>query len=100
VTIKLLQSDPRLRGGMSASIRIVIDRVPGSLLLPAKALFDRAGKTVAYVRTRRGFERRFVEVSRRGRDEAAIAGGLKAGDRVALEDPALSEGARVKGASK
>jgi len=100
VTVKLSQSDPRLRGGMSASIRIVVDRVPGSLLLPVKALFDKAGKTIAYARTRRGFEQRVVEVSRRGRDEAAISGGLKVGERVALEDPEQVEAARGRGASK
>jgi hypothetical protein len=85
---------------MSASIRIVVDRVPGSLLLPVKALFDKAGKTVAYVRTRRGFEQRVVDISRRGRDEAAIAGGLKVGERIALEDPEQVEAGRAKGASK
>ena len=100
VTVKLSQSDPRLRGGMSASIRIVVDRVPASLLLPVKALFDKAGKTVAYVRTRRGFEQRVVDISRRGRDEAAIASGLKVGERVALEDPEQVEAARARGASK
>jgi HlyD family secretion protein len=100
VTIRLSQSDPRLRGGMSASIRIVIDRVPGSLLVPVKALFDKAGRTVAFVRTRRGFERRVVDISRRGRDDAAIADGLKVGERVALEDPELAEAASGRGASK
>jgi HlyD family secretion protein len=100
VTIKLLQSDPRLRGGMSASIRIAVDRVADSLLVPVKALFDKAGKTVTYIRTRRGFEPRVVEVSRRGREEAAIARGLKPGERVALEDPEQAEAARARGASK
>ena len=87
-----------MRPGMTAAIKIRRDKVPGALLVPTRALFpptSRASSTASgsgtpaevFVLGARGFERRSVRVARRGPDKSAIADGLKAGEKVALELP-------------
>jgi multidrug efflux pump subunit AcrA (membrane-fusion protein) len=87
--VKLTLTDPdgRLRPGMSAVARIPVGRLPGVLLVPADSVFSRHGATVVYRAGRRGFEPVPVEVIRRGRAQAAVAGPLEPGDRVALVEP-------------
>jgi HlyD family secretion protein len=81
------RSDPRLRPGMTASLRILVDRVPDALLVPVAAAFSRDGRTIAYVRQGRKFREREIEISRRGPSDVAVASGLQPGDVVALADP-------------
>jgi multidrug efflux pump subunit AcrA (membrane-fusion protein) len=98
VALDLKAPNPALRPGMTAAIKIRRDTVPGSLLVPTRALFPPSGKTASassasgtpaevFVRGRGGFERRGVRVSRRGPDKSAIADGLQPGETVALERP-------------
>ena len=42
---------------------------------------------MAYVWDGSKFQERVIEVGRRSRDRILVAGGLHAGDRVALKDP-------------
>jgi len=98
VQLDLVTPNPAMRPGMTAAIKIRRDRVPGSLLVPTRALFPPTSRTAAsgsangtpaevLVLGRRGFERRAVRVARRGPDRSAIAAGLQAGERIALEKP-------------
>jgi len=91
VAIQLEQADPRMRPGMSATSRVAVGRAPDSILIPAEAAFQKAGRTVAYVLRGSKFEERVVEVARRGNGEVALARGLQPGERVALRDPTLLE---------
>ena len=92
LAVRLDQPDPRLRPGMSATFRVEVERLPGSILIPAEAVFDRGGRTMAYVLAGSGFEERPLELARRGAGRVQVARGLKQGERVALEDPkALNE---------
>jgi HlyD family secretion protein len=84
----LLDSDERIRPGMTAVARIATDRVPDVLLVPAEAIFQRDGASIVYRLDGTKFEERRVEVSRRGREQAIVASGLAAGDRVATRKPA------------
>ena len=94
VVVKISDSDPRLRSGMSASARVELDRLNGVLVVPTAAVFQKGPATIAYVVSRRGVESRTVSVLRRGRDQTAIASGLGEGDRVALREPEREGGAR------
>lgn len=85
--VELEGQDPRIRPGMNASVRLVVDRVPRATLVPVHALFDEGGRTIVYVRVRGGFEPRPVAVARRGVDDAMVAAGVKPGDVLALERP-------------
>jgi hypothetical protein len=78
--------DPRIRPGMNGSMDIVIDRIPEATIVPARALFTRAGKPAVYVAAGDGFRLAEVQVLARNPDEIAVDG-LEADARVALADP-------------
>ena len=94
LVIALTDSDTRLRSGMSGAARIEIDRLPDVLLLPAGAIFQRGFATVAYVLKDGAIESRPVMVLRRGRDQVAIASGVREGERVSLREPDVEGAAR------
>ena len=71
---------------MSAGGRIATEKIPNSILVPAQAVFDKDGRSVVYVLHSSRFEERTVQVSRRGKTELLIAGGLRPGEKVALQD--------------
>lgn len=91
LVFQLQQPDSRLRPGMSATLRVAVERLPDSILVPGEAAFARAGKTVVYVLHGARFEERPVTVARRNArgSQLAIASGLNSGERVALKDPEL-----------
>jgi multidrug efflux pump subunit AcrA (membrane-fusion protein) len=85
--VRLDNTDPRLRPGMSANLRVAVERVADSLILPAEAVFQKSGRSVAYVLTGGNYEERQVTVTRRGSGQIVVNGGIKAGDKVATRDP-------------
>ena len=87
IVVSLSDADPRLRSGMSAAARVELDRLPQVLVVPTGAVFQRGPATVVYVATRGVFDARPVTVLRRGRDQVAIASGVREGERVALKEP-------------
>jgi RND family efflux transporter MFP subunit len=89
--IVLSHSDSRLRPGMSANVRVIVDQVPNGITIPAAALFRKAGQSVVYVLHGTKVEQRAIEVSRRSGDRILIAKGLQPGERVALQEPAASD---------
>jgi multidrug efflux pump subunit AcrA (membrane-fusion protein) len=91
VHVALRDTDPRLRSGMSATARIEVDRIDDALIVPAAALFDRDGSTFVHVVSGNAIDERRVTLHRRGRERAAIADGVSAGERVALDLPAAPE---------
>jgi HlyD family secretion protein len=94
VVIALSDSDPRLRSGMSASARVELDRLAGVLVVPTGAVFQKGAATVVYVVNRRDVESRPVTVLRRGRDQIAIASGVRDGERIALKEPEQEGGGK------
>lgn len=94
--VGLAQSDPRLRGGMSAAIRVALEQVPDSIVAPVRGLFQKSGRTVVYVFDRSRFEERAIEVLRRGREQASVRG-VNAGERIALKDPTIEAASESKG---
>lgn len=86
LVVAIDDTDPRLRSGMSASARIEMDRLSGVIVIPSAALFQRAGSPVVYV-VAKNVEARPVKVLRRGRDQIALADGLREGERIALKEP-------------
>jgi multidrug resistance efflux pump len=86
-TVDLDKPDSRLRPGMTGSIRVPLERLSRTLLVPNRALMQPGGSPYVFVATRRGFEKRPVVVARRNAEQAAISEGLQEGDRVALENP-------------
>jgi HlyD family secretion protein len=89
--LELATADQRLRPGMSANARIAVDRKADALLLPAQAVFEKAGRSVVYVQGAWGFEESTIEVAKRTPKQVSVARGVKAGQRVALRDPTAKE---------
>lgn len=87
IALQVLESDPGIRPGMSATGRIAIEKIPNSILLPPQAVFDKNGRSVVYVLHGSGFEEHTVQISRRTRSELLISSGVKAGEKAALQDP-------------
>jgi multidrug efflux pump subunit AcrA (membrane-fusion protein) len=87
LVVSVTDNDPRLRSGMSATARVEMARLNNVIVVPSAAIFQRGGAPVAYVLTNGAFEARSVKVLRRGRDQVAIADGLREGERVALKEP-------------
>lgn len=87
VIVALADTDSRLRSGMSATARLELDRIERALLVPSSAVVDRGGVSVVYVVSGSSLEPRPVTIERRGRDRIALAGGVEAGTRIALQPP-------------
>jgi RND family efflux transporter MFP subunit len=86
--VQLDQTDQRLRPGMNTSVRVAVDRLPDVVLIPVRALFEKNGRSVAYVaRSRGGWDERAVQIGRRGQEQLVVTAGVKPDERVALKDP-------------
>lgn len=86
-----------LGDGFRVEIRITAEELPGSLIVPASALFRRGAGWSAFV-AREGVAHEVpVGVLRRSGRFAAVSSGLLPGDRVVLFPPGiLSDGARIR----
>jgi len=91
LTVQLENPDPRLRPGMTAGFRVEVERVPGSIVIPAGAVFEKGGQTVVYVLSDGAYRERPVTVARRGIGRVMVSRGLKPGERIALKDPTLEQ---------
>jgi multidrug efflux pump subunit AcrA (membrane-fusion protein) len=96
IKLNFREGDDRLRPGMSAAARIAVGRLPDMLLVPADAVFIVDGLPVVYRLEGRAFVAVQVQIVKRSKDQAAIKGPLRPGDRVALTKPVDARG----GASK
>jgi multidrug efflux pump subunit AcrA (membrane-fusion protein) len=90
VTVQINESEPRLRPGMTAAIEIQVERRAQTLRVPLEAVFERDGRHLCYVATRRGLVAREVVLGPSNRDFVVVEKGLRKGDRVALRDPAAA----------
>jgi multidrug efflux pump subunit AcrA (membrane-fusion protein) len=82
--------DGRLKPGMPGSAEIVIESHPGQLLIPVRASFTQDGKPTVYLQMGDEFIPRPIEVGRRNDTDLVVLNGLKEGDKVSLEDPAVT----------
>lgn len=87
LTVKLTDTDPRLRPGMTARVDIQVASIASALVVPALAVFEQDGHPfVAKVRNGR-VERQPVVLAGRTEILVAIASGVADGDRVLLVNP-------------
>src|SRR5712671_2317998 len=77
------QAGLRLRPGMNGAMDVIVNKLPGALSIPAKALFTRNGKPIVYVADKKGYTPAEVELLARNPDEVAIKG-VEAGTMVTL----------------
>ncbi|MDR0843244.1 MAG: efflux RND transporter periplasmic adaptor subunit [Acidobacteriota bacterium] len=91
--VQMEQPDPRLRAGMTATIRVEVERIPDAVVIPSEAVFERGGHLVVYVLEGSRYRERQVRLSRRNGSQVMIASGLEPGERIATQDPTLEESA-------
>ena len=81
------EPDPRLRPGMAATMEVIVERIPDAVIVPAQAVFTKAGKPRVYVADADGQNFRAVEITviARNPEEFAVDG-LAADATIALVD--------------
>jgi multidrug efflux pump subunit AcrA (membrane-fusion protein) len=89
LTVRLEDPDPRLRPAMTAGFRVEVERIPGSIVIPAGAIFEKRGGQVVYVLSNGAWQERRISVARRGAGQVMVSSGLKPGERIASKDPTL-----------
>jgi RND family efflux transporter MFP subunit len=88
VEIDILADDEQIKPGMSASAKIVIDRIPDVVSAPLESVFEKEGEVFVYLDNEK---RREVEVGRRNNMSVEILSGLDGGERICLTDPTIGE---------
>ena len=97
VLVTLDETDPtRLRPGMTADLEVVLERLPETTLAPIRAVFVESGEQVIYRAVDGTFEGVPVSTGPRNDLFVEVDGGLRAGDRVALERPPARLGERAE----
>jgi len=93
VLVALSETDPvRLRPGMTVDLEIVLDSVRQATMAPIRAVFKENGHWVVYRARGESFERLPVSVGTRNDLLIEVRGGIRVGDRVALEQPPAQPG--------
>jgi len=87
ILIRLEESGPLLKPGMSATARIIIERIPDTQWVPIESIFTNDGNTVVYVKSGRSWEKYLVDLGPRNDNFVVVEAGIDAGERVALVDP-------------
>jgi hypothetical protein len=86
VAMQLVESDSRLRPGLTAQIAISGGKQANTLYVLRQALFQKDGKPIVYSRNGKSFVQRQVRIQSENESRAAIEG-VNEGDEVALVDP-------------
>ena len=87
-----------MKAGASARVVVTGKEIPGALMLPRQAVFQKAGKTHVFVKTGDRFEQREIKVVQRTESRAAVEG-LPEGTEVALVDPTVQRANKPAGAA-
>lgn len=85
--ISLNELDPRMRPGMTCMVDIITEKIPDVLSVPIESVFEKEGKTIAYVMGSRSPKKRDVSLGKRNNTHIVVTQGLSPGDRIALRDP-------------
>ncbi len=90
-TIRIDGSPPGLRPGLTAEVRILIERIPNVLQLPVQAVFEHGGKFYCIVPRRAGLEARELSIGSTNDTTVVIKEGIQEGDGVILNAAAHHE---------
>jgi HlyD family secretion protein len=89
VTVEILESEPRLRPGMTARLEIQVEKRPKALFVPVDAVFEREGRSVVYAVGRGGLAPRDVVLGPSNRDFVVVLSGLSRGEKISLKEPGV-----------
>ena len=88
--LKIDRMDPRVIPDLTVSADVILSTEENQLLVPREAVFS-GQKPFVYVKTATGYSKREVELASSNNITVAVASGLKAGELVALEQPAAKQ---------
>jgi multidrug efflux pump subunit AcrA (membrane-fusion protein) len=88
VVISIQGGDSRVIPDLSASADVVLGHKENVLVAPLEAVIPEGGKHVIYVKKGDGFARREVQPGEHNNTQIEILAGLRAGDEIALGQPA------------
>ena len=88
--VRIRESDPLLRPGMSASARIIVDRIPDKMWVPIEAIFNHDGEKVVWEAVGSGFKRCAIVLGGRNDNFVIVESGLDEDAEVALVDPSIA----------
>ena len=74
---------------MSATVEVVVQRLPDVLVIPANASTQIDGKPTVFVKDGTGYRRVLIEVLASNGTDIVVASGLNEGDVIAMENPEL-----------
>jgi len=75
-----------LRPGMSAQVRIILEKIPAAVWAPKESIFEREKRKIVYVKRDDSFRIVQVELGAENIDEVVITKGLQGGESIALRD--------------
>jgi len=88
VTVDLEEADPRtLKPGMTADLEFIENTLDKAVYAPIEAVQEKGGKTFAYVKNGKRYERVPVKTGDQNDNYVVITKGLAKGDVVCLRDP-------------
>ena len=90
VLVRIEESDPLLKPGMSARANIIIDELQDKLWIPVEAVFNDNGRTIVWESTGGGWKMSEVQLGARNDNHVVVESGVEAGARVALVDPSTA----------
>ena len=97
VMVKISQTGAGgLKPGLTGRAQIVTKRLPDALFVPLDAVFERAGKSLIYVKDGNRFVQREVETGDRSDIAVVIRKGLSDKEAIALVDPTRAPGSARK----
>ena len=88
VEVQITNNDGELKPGMSASSKIIVQKLPDVVSVPLEAVFEKEGKTVVYLDNKK---ERVIKVGMKNDMFIEVVEGLKGDELVCLLDPTLDE---------
>ena len=89
--IALDQTDPRFKPAITGDVKVLVERVPNAIIIPAQAMFEKSGQNVVYVWRSGEFEETPIQVGRKSGDRILVANGIASGEKLVLRDPTGKE---------
>ncbi len=80
-----------LRPGMTAQVRIIVDRVPDAVSVPLECVFEQDERHIVYLRRGTDFVPTEIELGHENDDAVIVTKGLKGGEELALRAVGASE---------
>jgi len=85
--VEILDTDARMRPGMSCSLEIVVAEIADAIHIPVQSVFIDAGERVVFVPGPEGPQLRPIEVGRHNASWVEIRSGVEEGETVLLAQP-------------